>query len=310
MLETCVPWKGYCGFFLLIKVGCPGWQGICVNSISIAVLDVAFLFLGGVQVKFDSAWQTFGGWFGCMCVYLHETWVLKHSFATTYCMSIRFVFLLLRNFDQYFFIFWKKPAIFFCNLFFVSPPPGTPDPEPATNRGVEFVHGLICGRLLLVRRLGCVQTIFHARMEMSIYIIYAFVCCSGIWILHTESTFRCFVWYFMRFLEICFSLYYWLWCTHVICQSRTIHPWQPWPSFVMQQVEDWMVTTKRWGCLGWGVFLLRLGHLDGTTVGRFNIFTYLYNLFCIFSVGTHLNMEPSCHWATSRYCWLKRTCKL
>lgn len=43
------------------------------------------------------------------------------------------------------------------------------------------------------------------------------------------------------------------------------------------------------------VFLLRLGHLVGTTVGRFNIFAYLYNLFCIFSVGTNLTMEPSCH---------------
>lgn len=187
-----------------------------------------FSFWEGSRSKFDSAWQTFGGWFGCMCVCICMKlgfWntVLQPHTACLYGLY----FLMLRNFDQYFFIFWKKPAIFLCDLFFVSPPPGTPDPEPATNRGVEFVHGLICGRLLLVRRLGCVQTIFHARMEMSIYTIYAFVCCSGIWILHTESTFRCFVWYFKRCLEICFSLYYRLWCTHVICQSRTIHPWQP-----------------------------------------------------------------------------------
>ena len=290
MLETCVPWKGHCGnfVFLLIKVVCPGWQGICVNSMSIAVLDVAFLFLGGVQVQIrfcmTDVWRVV--WLHvCVCVYLHETWVLKHSFATTYCMSIRFVFLMLRNFDQYFFIFWKKPAIFFCDLFFVSPPPGTPDPEPATNRGVEFVHGLICGRLLLVRRLGCVQTIFHARMEMSIYTIYAFVCCSGIWILHTESTFRCFVWYFMRCLEIMFFT----------VLPTVVHPCHLSISHNSSMAAITLICDATGGKLnghdekvrlfGLGsgcVFLLRLGHLVGTTVGRFNIFAYLYNLFCIF----------------------------
>ena len=35
---------------------------------------------------------------------------------------------------------------FFC----VFPPPRAPGPEPVANRGVGFVHGLICRRLLLL----------------------------------------------------------------------------------------------------------------------------------------------------------------
>lgn len=121
MLETCVPWKGHCGnfVFLLIKVVCPGWQGICVNSMSIAVLDVAFLFLGGVQVQIrfcmTDVWRVV--WLH-VCVYLHETWVLKHSFATTYCMSIRFVFFNAAKFRSIFLHFLKETGNFSLRFIF------------------------------------------------------------------------------------------------------------------------------------------------------------------------------------------------
>ena len=77
----------------------------------------------------------------------------------------------------------------------------------------------------------------------------------------------------------------------------------------MQQVENWMVTTKRWGCLGWGRGVCFCWGLATLLALRSDglIFLHIFTtFFAFFSVGTNLTMEPSCHWATSRYCWLEK----